>query len=159
MNAGRIEASRGEFYFYGEGVTPSVCRVIYAVDRERRAIGQALGVELDPVDDAFHAAGFGPKGDLWATINGSRMLTQLRAPGTLESRWLTEDVPYGIAAWAQLGKQYGVSCRTLRALVDLASEVLGTDFWKSARSLDDLGIAGMSKKALLKYLEEGHKKE
>ena len=158
MNAGRIEASRGEFYFYNEGVTPGVCRLIYAVDRERRAIGDALGAKLDPVNDAFHSAGFGPKGDLWATINGSQMLTQLRAPGALESRWLTEDVPYGIAAWAQLGKQYGVSCRTLRALVDLASEVLGVDFWDSARTLEDLGIAGMSKKALLKYLEEGHKK-
>jgi len=157
MNAGRIEASRGDFYFYGEGVTPGVCKVIYAADRERLALGHALGVELDPVDAAFHAAGFGPKGDLWATINGSRMLTQLRAPGTLDSRWITEDVPYGIATWAQLGKQYGVSCRTLRALVDLVSEMLGIDFWESARTLEDLGIAGMSKKALLKYLEEGHK--
>src|SRR5262249_43535836 len=70
LNAGRIEYSRGEFYFYEEGVTPGVVRAIEALDAERRAIGRALGVDLLPVAAAFHAAGFGPQGDLWATING-----------------------------------------------------------------------------------------
>ena len=37
MNAGRIERSHGEFYFYEEGVTPAVARAIMAVDDERRA--------------------------------------------------------------------------------------------------------------------------
>ena len=155
LNAGRVEYSRGDFYFYEEGVTPSVCRLIYAVDRERLAIAKALNVELPPVDEAFHGAGFGPKGDLWATINGSRMLTQLRAPGALETRWLSEDVPYGLAAWAQLGELLGVSCPLMRALVDLASATLGNDFWKSARTPKDLGIAGMSKSALVDYVEGG----
>jgi opine dehydrogenase len=86
LNAGRIEHARADFYFYEEGVTPAVCRLVYAVDRERLAVARALGVELAPVDEAFHAAGFGPKGDLWAAINGSRMLTQLRATGSLDSR-------------------------------------------------------------------------
>src|SRR5262249_17082952 len=79
LNAGRIEHARGDFYFYEEGVTPAVCRLIEAVDRERRLVAQAFGIDLLPVDAAFHAAGFGPRGDLWATIHGSRMLTQLRA--------------------------------------------------------------------------------
>src|SRR5262249_61897572 len=109
-------------------------------------------LNLSPVDEAFHLAGFGPKGDLWATINGSRMLTQLRAPGSLESRWLTEDVPYGLAAWALLGEQFGVPTPTLRAVVDLASATCGIDFWKAARTPQELGIAGMGKAELLTYL-------
>jgi opine dehydrogenase len=155
LNAGRIEYARGEFYFYEEGVTPSVCRLIYAVDAERRAIARALGVSLPPVDEAFHTAGFGPKGDLWAAINGSRMLTQLRAPGSLESRWLTEDVPYGLAAWALLAEQFSVPTPTLRSLVDVASAATGVDFWKSARTPQALGIAGMDRQALLGYLQNG----
>lgn len=155
MNAGRVEYSRGDFYFYEEGVTPAVCRVIHRVDQERRAIARALGLELPPVDEAFHAAGFGPKGDLWATINGSRMLTQLRAPGALENRWLTEDVPYGLATWALLGEQVGASTPILRSLVNLASAAVGIDFWKSARTPRDLGIAGMSKEALIAFLQVG----
>ena len=48
MNAGRIERSRGEFWFYEEGVTPAVVKVIEAVDRERLALGAALGLQPDP---------------------------------------------------------------------------------------------------------------
>ncbi|MDP2859752.1 MAG: NAD/NADP octopine/nopaline dehydrogenase family protein [Bacillota bacterium] len=39
LNAGRIEYSRGEFYFYEEGVSESVAKVIMQVDAERLAIG------------------------------------------------------------------------------------------------------------------------
>ena len=46
LNAGRIERSRGEFYFYDEGVTPGVVRAIMALDAERRAVAAALGHDL-----------------------------------------------------------------------------------------------------------------
>lgn len=157
MNAGRIEYSRGEFYFYEEGVSPSVAKVIMQVDEERRRIGAALGYELLPVHEAFHRAGFGPAGDLWAAINGSWMLTRLKAPGSLESRWLTEDIPYGLAAWSRVGAQYGVETPILRALVELGSVVMGFDAWKAGRNMEDLGLAGLDRKALTQLLEKGNR--
>jgi opine dehydrogenase len=149
MNAGRIERSRGDFYFYEEGVTPAVCAVIEAVDRERRAIGAALGFDLLPVHDAFHAAGFGPKGNLWATINGSRMLTQLRAPGAVNTRWLTEDVPYGLAAWASLAKQLGVATPVMEALVRLGMVTAGRDGAPPGRGVEELGLVGLDAAGML----------
>lgn len=157
MNAGRIEYSRGEFYFYEEGVTPGVVRAIEALDAERRALGEALGLTLTPVAEAFHAAGFGPKGDLWAAINGSRMLTQLRAPGSLQTRWLSEDVPYGLRTWAELGEQVGIAMPVARALVTLGDAVMGTDSWQTGRSLADLGIAGLNRSTLEQYLSTGRR--
>ena len=155
MNAGRVEYSQGDFYFYEEGVMPGVCNAIYRLDAERRAIGEALGLDLLPVDEAFHQAGFGPRGDLWATINGSLMLTRLRAPGALDTRWLTEDVPYGLAAWRSLAHQLGVKTPLMEGLVELASAALKRDFWKSARTVREMGIEGMDKDALLRYLQTG----
>jgi opine dehydrogenase len=152
MNAGRIEYSRGEFYFYEEGVSPSVARVIMQVDEERRRLGAALGYELLPVHEAFHRAGFGPAGDLWATINGSWMLTRLKAPGALESRWLTEDIPYGLGAWSRVGAQYGVETPVMRALVELGSAVMGFDAWQAGRGPGELGIAGLDRAALAALL-------
>lgn len=152
MNAGRVEYSRGDFYFYEEGVSPTVAQVIYGVDAERRAIGRALGFDLLPVDEAFHNGGFGPKGDLWATINGSRMLTQLRAPGAINTRWLTEDIPYGIGAWSRLGAQLGVPTPLMDALVTLASVALGQDFKQATRTPDRLGLAGMSPAAMNEHV-------
>lgn len=155
MNAGRIEYARGEFYFYEEGVTPGVVRAVKAVDAERLAIAAALGLTLDPVEENYWKGGFGPRGDLWATINGSRMLTQLRAPGSLETRWLTEDIPFGIATWALIGQEHGVPTPTMRALTDLGSVVTGIDCWQAARKPADLGIAGLSSDRLAAYLAEG----
>jgi opine dehydrogenase len=158
MNAGRIERARGDFYFYEEGVTPAVCAVIEAVDAERRAIGAALGLDLAPVHEALHAAGFGPEGDLWATINGSRMLTQLRAPGAVETRWLTEDVPYGLAAWASLAQQLAVETPVMDALVALGRAAARIDP-ASGRGVAELGLQGLDAAAMLTYATEGVSRE
>lgn len=148
MNAGRIERSRGEFWFYEEGVTPSVVNVIEAVDRERLALGAALGLTLKPVAEAFHRAGFGPAGDFWAVINGSKMLTALRAPGQVDTRWLTEDIPFGLATWAALGDRLGVETPTIDALVTLASATLARDFRAETRGLDAIGLSRITDGAL-----------
>ena len=125
------------------------------VDAERRAVAGALGYDLCAADEAFHRAGFGPRGDLWATINGSHMLTRLKAPGSLESRWLTEDIPYGLAAWSSVGAQYGVETPTMRAVVDIGSIVMGFDGWAAGRGVEELGIAGMDRQRLTAFLQSG----
>ncbi len=155
LNAGRVEYARGDFYFYEEGVTPGVVRAIKAVDAERLAIGARLGLTLDPVEETYWQAGFGPRGDLWATINGSRMLTQLRAPGSLDTRWLTEDIPYGIATWSALGTQFDVPTPVMSALTDLGAAVTGQDLRAATRTPADLGIAHLDRDALTRYLTTG----
>jgi opine dehydrogenase len=156
MNAGRIERSKGEFYFYEEGVTPAVVNAIEALDAERLALGRALQVELLPVAEGFHRAGFGPAGDIWATINGSRMLTALRAPGAVNTRWLTEDVPYGLVTWASLAEQVGVPTPIMDALITLISAVLQLDCRAHGRTAADLGLAGHDVAAIGRLLEHGY---
>ncbi len=157
MNAGRIEQSRGDFYFYDEGVTPGVVDVILSVDVERRAVGSALGFKLTAVAEAFAAAGFGPQGDLWATINGSQMLTALKAPGALNTRWLSEDVPYGLGIWSTLGKKLGVDTPTIDAVVSLGLVVLHQPPGTIRRTLSDLGLNGMSRDEMLAYVQTGRR--
>ena len=155
LNAGRIERSRGDFWFYEEGVTPSVARAIEALDAERLALGHAIGLDLTPVAEAFHRAGFGPAGDLWGTINGSAMLTALRAPGSVGSRWLTEDVPYGLVTWSEIGRLFGVATPIIDAAIALASAALGTDCRAQGRTADDLGLTRFDPGELTAFLEHG----
>ena len=54
-------------------------------------------------------------------------MTALRAPGQVETRWLTEDIPFGLATWALLGDQLGVET-PIDALVTLASATLSKIF-------------------------------
>lgn len=120
-----------------------MAKVIEKVDSERLAIGSALGYDLTPVGQAFHDAGFGPKGSIWEAINGSHMLTRLKAPGSLDNRWLTEDIPYGIAT------------PIIDSIVGLGSIVMGLDGWTAGRGPIEFGISGMSKEALKQYLKTG----
>ncbi|NLX63052.1 MAG: opine dehydrogenase, partial [Tissierellia bacterium] len=48
LNAGLVERTGGNFYFYEEGVTPAVGRLIEGLDKERIAIGKKLGLEIIP---------------------------------------------------------------------------------------------------------------
>ena len=154
MNAGRVEYSRGDFYFYEEGVSSSVAKVIETVDVERRAIGTALGYELVPVAEGFHEAGFGPRGNLWEVINGSHMLTRLKAPGSLDTRWLSEDIPFGISAWSKIGKQYGISCPVMDSFVQIGNIVMNAA-GSEGRGPKDFGIENLSLPELKNYLLTG----
>src|SRR5436190_928248 len=44
-NAGWIEATAGDFYFYYQGTSPAVARAIEALDAERLGLVRALGFE------------------------------------------------------------------------------------------------------------------
>jgi opine dehydrogenase len=70
-------------------------------------------------------------------------LTALRAPGQIETRWLTEDIPFGLATWARLGDQVDVETPVIDALVTLASSTLGKDFRSQTRGLEALGLSGL----------------
>ena len=47
---------------------------------------------------------------------------------------------------ASIGEMLGVPVPTIRAMIHLASLIQGRDFWKEGRTVDRLGIKGMSVK-------------
>jgi hypothetical protein len=53
LNMGCIEQSKGEFWMYKEGLTPSVKKVIYAMDAERSSLFKALGYKPYTYDQVF----------------------------------------------------------------------------------------------------------
>ena len=56
-----------------------------------------------------------------------------------------------------LADQLGVSASLMHSLVKLASTALGQDFIQAARTVDKLGIGGMSREKLLSYVTSGQK--
>ena len=144
LNSGRIEKSEGEFYFYNEGITPSVSNVINSVDKERRNIAAIFDHKLPNISDSFHEAGFGIKGNLVETLSSSNMLTSLKAPGVVNHRWMTEDISYGIYTWSLIGQKFEVPTATMNNIIELGSTLLNTDLKKDSRNLDDLGIKNLS---------------
>jgi len=155
MNAGRIEYARGEFYYYEEGITFSTARALQALDNERIAIGRKLGLNLPDQAAALHAVGYGPKGDLWQALKGSKGLTPIKGPTTLSNRYVTEDIPIGLVCWSQLGEQLGVPTPLMRATVEIGIAISGEDYWRTGRTLERCGIEGLSSEELIQYARTG----
>ena len=149
-NAGRIEATGGKGWnLYAEGATEAVTRVMLAMDAERMLLLRAVSDKGITFRDAFetlyakYALG---KQSLSETLRQSPVHggAGLHTPGSLDCRYLTEDVPFGLVPWASIARVWGVPTPTIDATIHLASVMLGTDLAKSGLSVRDLGIDGMS---------------
>jgi len=155
LNAGRIEYTEGEFYIYKEGFTPSVVRVMEAVDKERLAIVKALGLKQIPFGELYCRVGFGPKGSIIEAVTHAYGASEMRSPGNLQSRYIIEDVPYGLVSIASIGELVGVSTPTIKSIIALASAINQVDYWEQGRNVQKLGIAQLSISDLQRFLTEG----
>ena len=158
MNVGRIEYSKGNFYYYEEGFTHSVASAIEAVDEERIALGKALGLSLTVLADSLNDVGYGPKGTLWETINGSAGLTPIIGPVVVTNRYLTEDVPIGLTMWSSLGRLMKVNTPVIDGVISICSTFLPKEYFKVTRDVKSCGIDKMSKKEIIDFVTNGNKK-
>lgn len=155
MNSGRIEYSRGEFWYYEEGITASTAKAMEALDDERIAIGKKLGLELPRQSQALHEVGYGPKGDLWEVLKGSKGLTPIKGPTSVTNRYVTEDIPIGLVCWAQLGQMLGVATPLMVATVELGIAVSSVDYWQTGRTIERCGISDMTAERLCQFVSVG----
>jgi opine dehydrogenase len=142
-NQGRLDAGE-RFQFYGAGITPSVARVVEALDAERVALARAFGVEV-PTVRGWLARTYGLEGsELYPLIQRlhHEVFKNSPAPGSLDARYVTEDVPYGLVPIAELGRLAGVPTPVAHALTVLASAALGRDFITAGRTLARMGLEG-----------------
>jgi opine dehydrogenase len=78
-----------------------------------------------------------------------------RAPGTLEHKYVTEDVPTGLMPISALGSACGVETRTIDTVVRVAQCMLGRSFEAEARTLERLGLGGLDRAGIVKVAREG----
>ncbi|MGY3439890.1 NAD/NADP octopine/nopaline dehydrogenase family protein [Marinovum sp. KMM 9879] len=126
-NITRME--RGEEWSQGQNVTPTVGRLLEELDLERLAIARALGLEVKTIFEHFHLSFHVPVASI------SEMNQQMHAqgnggtgPATADSRYVTEDVPYGLVLTAALGRLTGQTAKLHEAGIQIFSAMYGCDF-------------------------------
>jgi opine dehydrogenase len=155
LNAGWIESTHGDFQFYIDGVTPSVARVLEVLDRERVTVAASLGIRARTSMEWLEMA-YGAKGvDLYDAIQNQSGYYGIRAPSTLNHRYIFEDIPMSLVPIAALAQHYGVSVRGIDSIIRLACIIHRTDYWRRGRTLDKLGIDKLSVSEITAYVNEG----
>jgi len=153
LNVGEIESPEDEYYLY-QNVTDSIGRVMSRVDEERAQIGEALGLEVKTVGELFHDwYGIGESEYYATTVNSLRtssIHSPLQGPDSLDHRYVTEDVPYGLVPLSEMASACGVETPTIDSLIQLADDIHHADFRNNGRTLEDCGITTTDRDALLK---------
>lgn len=155
LNAGRIESTGGDYQFYIDGVTPSVARVLEVLDRERVTVAASLGIRAQTACEWLKMAYDASGADLYEAIHNQVGYYGIRAPSTLNHRYIFEDVPMSLVPIAALGRRYGVSVRGMDSIIRLACLIHRTDYWRRGRTLDRLGITNLSVSEVTHYVNEG----
>jgi len=156
LNAGWVDTLGRDFYFYKLGTTLSVARAIKAVYEEVARVGEAIGIKLlEYPEETFWSKSTIMSFYFKAPFDIEGTVANISGPSSMKSRYITEDVPYGLVPTAQLAHKFKVDIPIADAIIRLASVVNQTDYYKEGRSLEELGIADMSKQELAKILQEG----
>jgi opine dehydrogenase len=153
-NVGRIEYTQGNFELYGQGVTPSIARLMQKVDQERLAVCAALGVPYISLKGWIHSE-YGVSAE---TLYDSIQILQheiykhFSAPKKIDHPLLTEGVGAGLVPLECIGNLSGLSMTLTSSLNKLASSAVKVDFYQVGRTATSMGISSLDRSALRNFV-------
>ena len=137
--------------------TPAVGRLIEALDAERLAIAEACGVRVRTIFDHLHLSYHVPVASV------SEMMQRIHeaglggvGPTSLDTRYVLEDCPFGLAMTSQLGRITGVPTPLHDGGVQFFSALYGVDFARQNDLLTALGMAQMTLDELRERATHGY---
>lgn len=148
LNWTRIE--RAEHWPQYHYLTPRVAAVIERLDAERRALAAAFGLEVRSIERHL-AQSFGAQSERLADIAAELHAKRGGPPGPtdMQTRYLHEDVPYGLVFLLALGRIARVPVPAMEAVVAMAGLVAGEDFASANELIPALRLPGASVEELL----------
>lgn len=154
MNAARIEKD-GPYIYDSYEITPSIARVIDAVDAERQQILKALGAPLTTFSEILKQS-YGVPGDsFYEVVHAVPGYKQVKSPPDLRYRYLSEDVPTQLVPAVALARVLGVPTPMLDATVNYTNAMHGCDYWQTGWNLEKLGLAGLDAEGIAALLSKG----
>lgn len=119
-------AEMGEAWCQRRSITPSFARYIESMDRERLTIAAAFGCRLPSITEQYAQDGKVPESlfHVFQRLAGQRSVL---GPTSLSTRYISEDIPFGIHVFESLGQQCGVETPNLSAGISIFCSLLGRD--------------------------------
>jgi opine dehydrogenase len=100
---------------------------------------------------AYDAAG----PTLYEAMRANRGYDGIKAPKTLYTRYISEDIPMSLVPIASIGDAVGVPTPTIKAVIHLGSLLHKCDYWAEGRTAERLGLAGLTLKQIRWLILEG----
>lgn len=142
-----IDAMGEEFCMYHRSFTKHAWNVLEKLDNEKMDILEKLGAERLPYVEAckFRNSLDNEKDAKEVFFGYAAMPTRAKGPVTVESRYITEDVPQGLVMLESLGKALNVKTPVATSLIEIASAALNCDMRLNGRTPERLGVENIKK--------------
>lgn len=152
-NLARIE--RGEAWGQNSNVTPAVGRLLEALDRERVAIAAAFGKEVRTIADHYSMS-FDVAGDTVAAMSEKLVErgSDPMGPRDAETRYVLEDVPFGLVPTVLLAKMVNVDAPLHQSGIAILSACYGRDLSKDNDLLP--ALSQLDAASLIRLVVEGY---
>jgi opine dehydrogenase len=167
LNVGAMEVSqvedilapKGQWNLYKHGMSPSVSRVQMAFYHEERKIMDALGLKMIPEypDRQFFSKYSVMASEYFIPFGVATLSSNIYGPNSIEDRYFTEDIPIGAVVRYHIARAFDVDVPVIKSMIDLGSIICERDFIKEGRSLKKMGLEGLRKEQMIRYLREGIK--
>jgi opine dehydrogenase len=151
LNVARMECQE-DFKYYHEGISPSVGKVLEEIDKERMAVANAFGVKTISTNQWLKEVYGVQSQDIYSTVQSNKVYADIVAPKSSATRYITEDVPMSLTPISELAKLANVETPVIDMMIKIASIMHNTDYRREGRTLERMGIQGMSQENLLKYV-------
>ena len=79
----------------------------------------------------------------------------IKAPGSIFTRQLTEDIPTGVLPIVELGQVAGIATPLLSSIVAISQALLNMDFYTRGRTLANMGLSNKTPEQIIEYIELG----
>ncbi len=155
LNAARIESTNGDFDYYTEGITPAVSLILEAMDKERVQVAEALGFRAMSAREWLYIAYDAAGRTLYEAMRANRGYDGIKAPKTVFTRYIKEDIPMSLVPIASLGRLVNVPTPAIDSIILLGSMLLQVDFWAEGRTAESLGLTGKSLKEIRHFILDG----
>lgn len=147
------DGRQGGAKFYGEATTPGA-RLVEAYDKERLAIGKALEVDLLTEEEMMYKL-YGYKGKDLAEAMRKSEHAEMFTDVVFHHGLLEEDLRYFYVSLSQLGDQLGIPTPVTKSILTVMSTMVSINYWEGATTLKDIGLAGLNKDQIVKFVTEG----
>jgi opine dehydrogenase len=149
-------AAGEDLKFYKDQVTHTIASLVMEkIDREKQDVARALGLRevwslLDWYRESYHVTGE----DIFDALMRNPYYEGFSAPShLLAQNHILDDVPNSLVPIASLGRSLGVATPTIDAIIHLASTMCSIDWWEEGRTVERLGLGGMTGAAMLEHVE------
>lgn len=144
-NLAAIDRSNGSFNLFKDGLSPAYLNLTDALWEEKRRVYEAMECVVSPAPRGMLAGVMDTGNDAY------RFFREMDGPGSLEHRYITEDVPCLLCFFVSIARSLKVPIPLFEGIVSMLSAATGRDFYAEGRTLENLGLADLDRQQLIHF--------